>query len=43
MKILGKDEEIPERADDASVPDWEAALAAAENGEELPEETEEKE
>ena len=43
VKILGKDEEIPERVDDASVPDWEAALAAAENGEELPEETEEKE
>ncbi len=35
VKILGKDEEAAdaEKAADASVPDWEAALAAAENGE----------
>ena len=45
VKILGKDEEIPEdkiagsadaaSANGDSVPDWEAALEAAENGEEF--------
>jgi len=36
VKILGKDEEVPEMSADRGdevVPDWEAALAAAESGE----------